>query len=250
VAIASVRLYGALNDFLPEARRQTTLVCELKGRASVKDLIESLGVPHPEIDRLIVNGSPVDFTYIVRDGDRVAAFPPFLTLDLGDDARLGPPDQGHPRLVADVHLGALASYLRLAGFDTRYRNDYSDARIAAISAEEDRVLLTRDLGVLKHRIVRRGYYVRETRPARQFVEVLRRFDLPRRAAPFTRCLECNELLQVVPKHRVEHLLPERTRHAFERFARCPACARVYWEGSHYSRLSAFLEAALHAAGRR
>jgi len=247
VLTGSVRFYGALNDFLPAARRQATLVCAFQSRSSVKDLVEALGVPHPEIDLLVVNGRVVDFTYLVCDGDRVAVYPAFGAFDLGDAARLGPAPQAEPRLVADVHLGRLAAYLRLAGLDTKYRNDYPDGEIAAISAVEDRTLLTRDVGLLKRRLVTRGYFLRETQPARQLVEVLRRFQLVPHAVPFTRCLRCNSRLHVVPKERVQHLLPERTREHYNQFARCPACARFYWQGSHYWRMSLFLETAFAAA---
>ena len=137
----------------------------------------------------------------------MAVYPPFRAFDLDADARLGPPPQAEPRFVADVHLGRLAAYLRLAGFDTAYRNDYPDHELVAISAGEDRTLLTRDVGALKHRIVRRGYFVRTTRPAWQLVELLRRFNLVTRAAPFTRCLRCNDALLVVAKDQVEDLLP-------------------------------------------
>lgn len=246
---ASVRFYGPLNDFLPAARRQATLVCAFESSASVKDLVEALGVPHPEIDLLVVNGRSVDFAYLVRDGDRVAVYPPFCAFDLGDAARLGLPPQAEPRFVADVHLGQLTAYLRLAGHDTKYRNDYPDHELVAISAAEDRTLLTRDIGVLKHRMVTRGYFVRETRPARQLVEVLRRFDLVARAVPFSRCLRCNSTLHVVPKERVEHLLPPRTREHYHEFSRCPDCARIYWRGSHYSRMSLFIETAFAAVAR-
>ncbi|MGH9331180.1 MAG: Mut7-C RNAse domain-containing protein [Vicinamibacterales bacterium] len=247
----SVRFYGELNDFLPAAHRQATLVCGLESSASIKDLVETLGVPHPEIDLLVVNGRTVDFACRVRDGDRVAAYPPFRAFDLDADARLGPSPHIEPRFVADVHLGRLAAYLRLAGLDTAYRNDYRDHEIVATSASEDRTLLTRDVGVLKHGRVTRGYFVRETRPARQLVEVLRRFDLATRARPFTRCLRCNDPLQVVPKDRVEHLLPPRTREHYREFSRCPVCARIYWQGSHYSQMSLFLERAFAVvAGRK
>ena len=150
---ATVRFYGALNDFLPTANRQATLACAFRGTRSVKDLIEALGVPHPEIDVLVVNGRFADFAYLVRDGDRVAVYPPWRRIELGDVARLGPPPQAEPRWIADVHLGRLAAYLRLAGFDTAYRRDCPDREIVAISAAEDRTLLTRDLGVLEHRLV-------------------------------------------------------------------------------------------------
>jgi uncharacterized protein with PIN domain len=249
VRSASVRFYGSLNDFLPAARRQATLVYAFDSSPSVKDLVEALGVPHPEIDLLIVDGRSVDFSYRVRDGDRVAVYPLIGAFDLGDAVRLRPPPQAEPRFISDVHLGRLTAYLRLAGFDAKYRNDYSDDEIVAISRSEDRVLLTRDLGVLKHGIVMRGYFVRGTQPARQLVEVLRHFDLVTGAAPFSRCLRCNSRLHVVAKDRVQHLLPGRTRECYREFSRCPTCSRIYWQGSHYSRMRLFIETAFAAAIR-
>jgi uncharacterized protein with PIN domain len=246
VLSVSVRFYGGLNDFLPARRRQATIVCTLQSSRSVKDLVETLGVPHPEIDLLVVNGDIVDFACRIRDGDRVAAYPPLCTFDPGDSARLGPSAQSEPRFVADVHLGRLSAYLRLAGLDTAYRNDYRDHELVATSASEDRTLLTRDVGVLKHGTVTRGYFVRETDPARQLVEVLRRFDLVPQAVPFTRCLRCNSPLHVVPKDRVEHLLPARTREHYRQFSQCSGCARIYWRGSHYARMILWLEAAFAA----
>jgi uncharacterized protein len=245
--VISLRVYGALNDFLGPVLRHGTLVCDCASGASVKDCIEALGVPHPEIDLIVVNDQPVSFAYRVCDGDRVAVFPPFRTLDLGSVPRLGPPAQARARFVADVHLGRLTAYLRLAGFDTDYRNDYSDSEIAEISASDDRVVLTRDVGLLKHRVVTRGYFVRQTNSARQLIEVLRQFDLVAQAMPFSRCVRCNDPLRPVPKDRIEHLLPPRTRDLYRDFSRCPACARIYWKGSHYSRMSAFLELAFAQA---
>jgi uncharacterized protein with PIN domain len=247
VASTSVRFYASLNDFLPPARRHATLVCEFDSSPSVKDLVEALGVPHPEIDLLIVGGQSVDFSYRVRDGDRVAAYPLIRTLDLGDLVRLQPPPQTEPRFIADVHLGRLSAYLRLAGFDAQYRNDYSDDELVARSASQDRVVLTRDVGVLKRAMVMRGYFVREMQPARQLVEVLRRFELATGAAPFTRCLRCNSRLHVVAKDRVEHLLPARTRECYREFSRCPTCGRIYWQGSHYSSMRLFIETAFAAS---
>jgi uncharacterized protein len=247
VRSASVRFYGPLNDFLPAAQRQSTLVRAFDSSPSVKDLVESFGVPHPEIDLLIVEGRSVTFTYRVRDGDRVAVYPLIRGLDVGDMIRLRPPPLIEPRFIADVHLGRLTGYLRLAGFDTTYRNDAPDDEIAAISASEDRVLLTRDVGVLKHAVVTRGYFVRETQPARQLVEVVRHFDLVTSAMPFARCGRCNSRLQIVEMERVEHLLLPRTREHYREFSQCPTCNRVYWRGSHYSRISAFIETAFGAA---
>ena len=250
VGSISVRFYGTLNDFLPVPRRQATLVCAFNSSPSVKDFVEALGVPHPEIDLLIVDGRSVDFGYRLRDGDRVAVYPLIRTFDVGDTVRLQPPPQTEPRFIADVHLGRLTAYLRLAGFDTKYRNDYPDEEIVAISASEDRVLLTRDVGVLKHGTVLRGYFLRETQPAQQVVEVLRHFDLVTRAAPFTRCLRCNSRLHVVAKDRVQHQLSARTRECYSDFSRCPNCNRIYWQGSHYARMKLFMEATFATAQPR
>jgi uncharacterized protein len=249
VASASVRFYGSLNDFLMPARRQSTLVCAFNESPSVKDLVEALGVPHPEIDLLIVAGQAVDFSYRVCDGDRVAAYPLGEHLDLGNLVRLSPPPQNQARFVADVHLGRLAAYLRLAGFDTTYRNDFADEELVAVSASEDRVLLTRDVGVLKQRAVQRGYFVRQTQPAQQLVEVLRRFALVAAAAPFSRCVRCNSRLHSVAKDCVHDLLPPRTRQYYRDFSRCPTCHRIYWQGSHYSRMKLFIDTAFAAALR-
>jgi uncharacterized protein len=240
---ASFRFYGALNDFLPPGRRRVTLVSTFINRSSIKDMVEAFGVPHPEIDRLIVNGELVDFQYVVCDGDRIAVYPPFHALDLGAAGQLIPPLTDGIRFVADVHLGRLAAYLRLAGFDTRYQNDAVDADLAAISADDNRVLLTRDVDLLKRAIVRHGYYVRNTEPGRQLVEVLRRYDCVSFAQPFTRCPQCNSSLQPVDKGQVIDRLPPRTRACHDRFWQCPGCAAVYWKGSHYDRIQHFLDVA-------
>lgn len=237
------RFYGPLNDFLPRLQRQATLVCAYEGRASVKDAIESLGVPHPEVDLIVVNGMPVPFEYAVQPRDRVAVYPAFTQLDLPWALRLTPP-LVEARFVADAHLGRLAAYLRLLGFDTAYRNDVADEDLAERSAREDRVLLTRDLGVLKRSIVRRGYVVRATNPARQLVEVVQRFGIAALAQPFSRCLPCNAALAPASKAHVAPFVPPRSRDHFEKFSRCPACGRVYWQGSHYARMQRLVEAAL------
>jgi uncharacterized protein with PIN domain len=247
VATLFLRAYGRLNDFLAPTRRQRTLVCTFDGRVSLKDLVEAAGVPHPEIDVVIADGEPVGFDHLVRDGERIAIYPAFSQLDLPDASRVGPLVQAEPRFVADAHLGRLAAYLRLLGFDTAYRNDYSDRELVEISSSEDRTLLTRDVGALKHRKVARGYYLRESQPARQLVEVLRRFDLALLASPFSRCLRCNTLLARVGKDRVEHLLPGRARERYDEFSRCPTCGRVYWKGSHYDRMQRLARAAIAAA---
>ena len=244
----TVRVYGPLNDFLPAPRRQLPWVRTFADHPSVKDVVEGCGVPHPEIDLILVNGRSVAFDYRVQRGDRVAVFPPFLRLDIGAATRVRPRPREHTRFVADVHLGALARRLRLAGLDTAYRADADDAALADQADREGRILLTRDVGLLMRRSVAHGYFVRETRPHGQLVEVLRRFG-PLDLQPFTRCLRCNDRLRAVPKAAVETALLPGTRQHVGRFAQCRGCGRVYWKGSHWKRLKQAVDTAREEAER-
>lgn len=235
-----VRFYAELSDFLPPARRQVTFSHSVPGRASVKDVIEALGVPHTEVDLVLANGESVDFSYQVQDGDRISVYPVFESLDITPLVRVRPQPLREPRFVLDTHLGKLAKYLRLLGFDTLYRNDYADPALAYLARHEQRILLTRDRGLLKHNLVPHGYLVRETDPARQVVEVLRRFDLYRAVAPFCRCLRCNGRLEPVPKAAVVDRLEPKTRQYYDEFSTCQECGRLYWKGSHYQRMLGFI----------
>jgi uncharacterized protein with PIN domain len=232
----TVRVYAELNDFLPPARRQMAVACSLREHNSVKDVIEALGVPHTEVDLLLANGESVGFDYQVQHGDRIAVYPLFRTLDVTPLGRVRPPAPPVTRFVLDTHLGRLAAHLRMLGFDTRYQNDCDDAELARISVEEARILLTRDRGLLKRRAVVHGYHVWETNPERQLVEVARRFRLGAAMAPFTRCMRCNGALARVAKRDVDAQLLPKTRLYYDEFARCTACAQVYWKGSHYERM--------------
>jgi hypothetical protein len=239
----TVRLYAELNDFVPESRRHVAFVVSCDARVAAKDLIERIGVPHTEIDLLLVNSEPAPFDRRLADSDRLAVYPVFESFDIGPVTRVRPEPLRDPRFVLDVHLGRLAAYLRLAGFDCLYRNDLQDDEAARLSAEGRRVLLTRDQGLLKRRAVTHGYYVRDTRPARQLADVVARFDLQRLAKPFTRCSRCNAQLVDAAATDVGRV-PERSRRVFHEFAACPACGRVYWKGSHHVRLQQVLTAAL------
>jgi hypothetical protein len=238
----SIRFYAELNDFLPLARRMVPFPCAFHVSAPVCDLIESLGVPHTEVDLILVNGRSVDFSHRVEDGDRISVYPVFESIDITPVARLRPRPLRQTRFVLDVHLGRLAAYLRMMGFDSLYRNDFQDRELARLSGAGERILLTRDRELLKRAVVTRGYYVRATSPRQQLAEVLRRFDLLDAAAPFARCLACNGLLQPVAKEAVLELLPPRVREHHDEFLRCDACARVYWKGSHYARMQQIIEA--------
>jgi uncharacterized protein with PIN domain len=238
----TVRVYGPLNDFLPACRRQASWRRVVDGHPSVKDVVEGVGVPHPEIDLLLVNGLSVGFDYVIRSGDRIAVFPRFVTFDVGTETRVRPQPLEKVRFVVDVHLGKLARRLRLAGLDTAYDDEADDAALADLAAREGRILLTRDVRLLMRRLVAHGYFIRETHPQRQLVEVLRRFG-PRDLRPFSRCLRCNDLIREVPKSAVAAALPPKTREHYHHFEMCSGCSRVYWKGSHWMRLKHAIEAA-------
>lgn len=189
----TLRVYGQLNDFLPAAGRGTTLARRLDGSPAVKDVIEAAGVPHPEVALVLVDGKPVGFEHRLAPGARVAVYPAFRSIDLGETVRPGPPppDSDDARFALDGDLGRLAAYLRMAGFDTWYERAADDDALARIAADDDRTLLTRDRGLLKRSIVARGAFVRADRPAEQLVEILDRFDLAATVRPFARCLRCN-----------------------------------------------------------
>ncbi len=240
MATAWLRFYEELNDFLPPARRKVEFAYPFDRRASVKDVIESLGVPHTEVDLILVNGRSVGFDHIVRDGERISVYPVFEGLDIGPVQRLRPEPLRDPRFVCDANLGRLAKYLRLLGLDTGYRNDYRDAEVAELSVREGRILLTRDRRLLRRRILTHGYFVRAQDPRAQTREVLRRFDLGGRARPFTRCIRCNGLLEDVDKTAILDRLEPKTRKYYDRFKRCRQCGHIYWQGSHHQRARALI----------
>jgi uncharacterized protein with PIN domain len=241
---AFFRFYGELNDFLPRARRDVRFAYAFEHRASIKDMIEAIGAPHTEVDVIVAQGAPVGFGYLVRDGDDIAVYPPPAAVDFPASARLSPPPLPKARFVLDTHLGKLAAYLRLLGFDTLYRNDYADDELARVSSAEQRILLTRDRNLLKRGIVTYGYFVRETDPRRQVVEIVRRFGLFNAIRAYQRCIRCNGLLDPVAKETVAERLGPKTREFYHDFHLCRNCGQIYWKGSHYEPLQRFIEQVL------
>jgi uncharacterized protein with PIN domain len=235
-----LRFYEELNDFLPQDKRKRDFEIEVDRTRSVKDAIESAGVPHTEVDLVVVDGRSVDFAHLLRGGERVAVYPMFEALDISPLVRLRPRALRDPRFVADVHLGKLARHLRMAGFDTQWSNDWDDDEIVERSLAERRTILTRDKGMLRRREVERGYFVRATESEKQLAEVVRALQLERLVTPFVRCRECNVILEEVAKESVIGRLPEKVRGCYERFKRCPGCDRVYWEGTHFARMQGVL----------
>ena len=233
---AIFRFYAELNDFLPQAYRQKDIIYFFWGSPAVKDAIEALGVPHPEVDLILVNRRSVDYSYQLQHGDRVAVYPVFELLDISPVTRLRPKPLREPKFILDCNLGKLTRKLRMLGFDCLYQNNYSDQQIVKIALKEKRIILTRDVGLLKNKEVTHGYWVRSSQPVRQLKEVLRKFDLFNCIRPFTRCLVCNGLIKKTEKKEVVDFVPPRVRQLFNEFYQCQYCDKIYWQGSHYDRM--------------
>lgn len=238
---AQVRFYASLNDFLPNNRRQRTFRHEFNGNPSVKDTIEAIGIPHPEVELILVNGESVGFDYHLKNHDRVSVFPTFKSFDTTPLGRLRPESLGEARFVLDTHLGRLAGYLRMFGFDSLYDNAYADERLAQIASEEGRILLTKDRGLLKRNAITYGYCVRSINPRDKLVEVMRRFDLLPSVVPFRRCIRCNDLLEEVDKGNIINKLQRQVRDSYDEFRQCRGCGQIYWKGSHFERMERFLD---------
>lgn len=232
----NIRFYQELNDFLPKVKREKRFVHTFIDRTSIKDLIESLGVPHTEVDMILVNGKSVSFKYLINDSDDISVYPVFESFDISDVQHLRKKPLRNPKFVCDVHLGNLARNLRMFGFDARYSNDFSDEDIVKISLDEKRTILTRDIGILKRNEVSHGYFVRNDDPEKQSGEILSRFNLYKLIKPFTRCLECGAKLVPVPKKKIIEQLPENVKQQQNKFLICTNCQKIYWAGSHYNNM--------------
>jgi len=214
--------------------------------ATTKHMIEALGVPHTEVELILVNGESVDFSYLLQDGDRVAVYPRFEAMDVTPLLRVREQPLREPRFVADAHLGGLAHMLRMLGFDTLYDNHFDDDEIVVIAERDGRIVLTRDRELLKRRAVTHGCYVHAQQSEAQLREIVERLDLARSARPFTLCLHCNAPLRPIDKASVLDRLPPRVQVHYERFSLCDGCGRVYWEGSHWRNMLKVLDGLLPA----
>lgn len=240
-----LRFYAELNDFLPYSLRQRAFMVETPPHNTVKHIIESLGVPHTEIDLILAEGKPVDFSFRPLGGTRVSVYPAFQRFDISPLARLRAAPLREVRFFADTHLGKLTAYLRMLGFDTLYRQDFSDPEITETAACEGRIVLSRDRGLLKRNLVTHGLYVHATQPKLQAAEVVQRLHISAALTqPFTRCLACNHLLEAIDKQHLAGRLPPSTEKYYDTFQHCPGCGRIYWKGSHYQKMQKFIEEVL------
>jgi uncharacterized protein with PIN domain len=245
---AELRFFGDLVDFLPNRGRVVERTFDVS--PAVKDMIEACGVPHPEVDLVLVDGEAVGWGHAVRDGELISVYPRFHNFDVAELSAVHVPPLPEDRFVLDVHLAALARYLRLLGLDTLAPPGAGNGELAAVSAGEKRWLLTRDVGLLKRSIVRHGYFVRSQEPLEQCVEVVRYFDLGGGLNPFSRCMECNGTIHPVAAAAVSDRLPPRVKARHDTYRQCADCQRPYWRGSHYERLANIVETVRFRAERR
>lgn len=228
---ASFLFHGSLQDFLHLKGKRPAEIYAFKSTTSIKDAIEAIGVPHVEVSKVLVNDKEKDLAYLLQPDDKIEVFP-FKNYFS---------EQTVTSFVLDVHLGKLASLLRMLGIDAVYENNFTDKEIVAISAKEKRPVLTRDIGLLKHKVLQHGYWLRSQQPEEQAVEVINYFSLCTAIHPFSRCLHCNGELITVDKEEIIHLLPTQTKEVFTEFYQCTQCKKVYWKGSHFERMQSLVE---------
>ncbi len=233
---AYFRFYEELNDFLPPDKLKRSFPYRFNGNPSIKDAIEAIGVPHPEVEMILVNGASVGFEYHLRNYDRVSVYPVFETIDVSPLLKIREKPLRRNAFVLDVHLGKLARMLRMLGFDALYGNDYKDREIIDLAVKEQRVVLTRDRRLLRVKVITHGYWVRSTDPETQAREALRRFDLSSQIKPFHRCMVCNGEIIAIEKSAVLNQLEPLTVRYYDEFYRCVDCNKIYWRGSHYQRM--------------
>ena len=245
-----VRFYEELNDFLPRHRRKVDFGVEFTGTRSVKDLVESLGPPHTEVDLIVVNGRSAGFSCLLRDGDRVSVYPTFESLDIGNVTRVRPVPLRKTRFIADTNLGGMVRYMRALGFDVDFDPALSAGELIERSRHRGRIILTGSRDLLKNNGVTHGILVRRGSTSEAIAAVLDRVDIAREIRPFSRCLRCNTVLSTVAKEHVAHRLPAKVKARFGRFARCPSCERIYWKGTHHDAMGKVISRILENIKKR
>jgi uncharacterized protein with PIN domain len=271
MSTAFIRFFARLKDFLAPDKRQARIAYPISGKArvrypisgkarvrypfsgkarvrypfsgpvSIKHAIEALGIPHTEVDLILVNGRSVGFSYMLRSLDQASVYPSFSTLDLSPVQQLREPLDFPLKFIIDSHLGQLATYLRLLGFDAAYRNDYEDDELATQAFEQKRILLTRDRRLLMRKLIIYGFCLQTRDPRQQLRDVLHRYQLHNQIQPWRRCLRCSGRLRPVPKEEILHRLEPKTQKFYNEFHICEGCWQIYWKGSHFEPLRKFIE---------
>ena len=238
----ALKFHRELNDFLPRSKNKRYRV-KVAGHQTLKDIFESEGVPHPEVDIILVNGKSSRFNRNPRPGSFIELYPSGIFYQ-AQVRHLLPSPMKRPKFFLDEHLGKLTRSLRMCGIDAKLFKGKSDKELVQIALLDKRIILTRDIGLLKRSAVRRGYWVRNEDPDRQLEEIIDHFSLKEHIRPFYRCMQCNGIIRKTGKKNVYDLLPAKTRLYFEEYFRCRSCGKIYRKGSHYEKMKSRLAALL------
>lgn len=236
----NIRFYSYLKNLLPKNKKDLFFF-DIKPGQTVKDLIESLGIPHTEINLILVNSKIEDFSYQMNDNDRISVYPKFYHIDINSINKLDSDIPDEFKFIADVHLGKLAKDLRMLGFDCIWKNDFQDKEIIDFAINSNRIILTRDKGILKHAKIKYGYLIKSHQHYDQLLEIVERYDLIDKFSPFSRCMECNTPTNLIEKNKIIDRLEPKTKKYFDTFRICPNCDKIYWNGSHSERMNKIIE---------
>lgn len=208
----------------------------LKRRSSIKDIVESFGIPHTEIGCLLKNNKELNFEYIPVKGDfiKVRGVTPPLNVKL--KTKLRPVNFDQLKFIADVNIGKAAVLLRALGFDTLWEDRLDDGYIAILAESEKRIVLTRDIDLLKRKSIVYGMFVDSMEPFEQTKLIVERFGLNPPYDLFSRCTRCNSILQSVSKEDIIDRLLPKTKIYYNSFFICPGCEKIYWAGSHREKI--------------
>ncbi len=236
-----LRCYEELNEFLPKEKRKVQFTHTIPVQTSVKDLIESFNIPHTQVQMILVNGWQEDFSYVVQNNDRISIYPYFHNFDVHSVSKISHTLPDQIRFIADQHLGTLVRYIRMLGIDTAYNKNLTGHELVEKANQGERILLTKDHNILKRNELKYGYFVYADDFDSQLEELILQFKLKEYTSLFSRCLECNELLQPIEKAKIEHRLPKKVQEGYESFTICEHCDKIYWKGSHYDRMKDKIE---------
>jgi uncharacterized protein with PIN domain len=230
---AIFRFYEELNDFLPKHRRKCDFEARFKGKRSIKDMIEALGVPHTEIDLILVDGNSVGFNYILQDEDRVSVYPVFESFNISELTHLRKTPLRRNTFIAEVNLGNIIKYMRALGLDVYCDSSLSTREIIDVAKRDKRIILTKNRKLLQVKNVSHGIFIHPGTTADQIRRIIDYLDIKADLKPFSRCLRCNTPLDVVPKEKILDRIPPQTIAFCDEYVLCPSCDKIYWKGTHY-----------------
>lgn len=222
----------------------------LTRRASIKDIIEALHIPHTEISSIFQNDTEISFSHIPEAGERIFLHSFSHGTDVTQPSLLRPDPLPITSFIVDINVGKLARLLRMSGIDTVYDPQWQEKDIAEMAAADRRILLSRNRDLLRRKCILWGHLVRAEQPEKQLAEVMTLFGLRDAIQPFSRCLQCNALLQPVGKSTILHRLEPLTRKYYRKFHVCPDCEQIFWRGSHHKRMEELIERVHHSLNNR